>query len=197
MRKIVVTEYITLDGVIQAPGGPEPGMQYGGWSAAYYDPIVDEIAEKQKKPAKDFLLGRKTFETFASFFPTDQGRTVWPGNDDITKYVVSASDVDVSVWKNSVHLKGIEDIKKLKEQDGTDIQVSGSGVLIQALLKEDLVDEIWLLIHPVTLGEGRKLFAEGTIPAAFKLVESKTTPSGVAALHYVRDGNLKLGMMGS
>lgn len=195
MRKIVVTEFVTLDGVMQAPGGAEPGFAYGGWSAPYYDEALDEIAEKQKKPAKDFLLGRKTFEIFASFFPSEQGQAVWPGNNDITKYVMSKT-LKQANWKNTVFLDSIEDIKKLKKSDGSDLQVSGSGALVQTLLKHDLVDEIWVLIHPLTLGEGNKLFAEGTIPAAFKLVESKATPSGVITAHYKRDGEVKLGVMG-
>ena len=195
MRKIVVTEFVTLDGVIQAPGGPEEGFAYGGWSAPYYDPALDEIAEKQKKPAKDFLLGRKTFEVFASFFPSEHGQQIWPGNNDITKYVVSKT-LKKTDWKNSTFLTGVEDIKKIKESEGSDLQVSGSGELVQSLLKHDLVDEIWLLIHPLALGTGNKLFADGTIPGAFKLVESIATPSGVICAHYTRDGEVKMGTMG-
>jgi dihydrofolate reductase len=196
MRKIVVTEFVTLDGVMQAPGGPEPGFEtYGGWSAPYYDEALDTIAEKQKKPPKDFLLGRKTFEIFASFFPTEQGQQIWPGNHDITKYVVSKT-MTKSDWKNSVFLDSVEDIKKLKQSEGSDLQVSGSGKLVQTLLKHDLVDELWLLIHPVTLGTGNTLCADGTIPAAFKLVECIPTSSGVICAHYQRDGEVKLGTMG-
>lgn len=196
MRKIVVTEFITLDGGMQAPGGSEPEFEFGGWSAAYYDPALDEIAEKQKKPAKDFLLGRKTYEIFASFFPTDQGQHIWPGNNDITKYVVSKT-MKKADWQNTVFLDSIEDIKKLKKSEGSDVQVSGSGTLVQTLLKHDLVDELWLLIHPLTLGTGNKLFADGTIPVAFTLVESTATPSGVIAAHYMRAGEVKMGTMGA
>lgn len=195
MRKIVVTEFVTLDGVIQAPGGPEEGFAHGGWSAPYYDPALDEIAEKQKNPAKDFLLGRKTFEVFASFFPSEQGQQIWPGNNDITKYVVSKT-VKKSDWKNSVFLDSVKGIEKLKKSEGSDLQVSGSGELVQTLLRHDLVDEIWLLIHPLALGSGNKLFADGTIPGAFNLVESTATPSGVICAHYKRDGEVKTGMMG-
>jgi dihydrofolate reductase len=195
MRKIVVTEFVTLDGVMQGPGGPEDGFNYGGWSAPYYDEALDQIAEKQKKPAKDFLLGRKTYEAFASFFPTDQGQQIWPGNNDITKYVVSKT-MKKADWKNSVILKSVDDIKKLKDSEGSDIQVSGSGTLVQTLLKHDVVDEIVLLIHPSTLGTGNKLFADGTIPAAFQLVDCTATPSGVVAVHYKRDGEVKTGAMG-
>jgi dihydrofolate reductase len=195
MRRIVVSEFVTLDGVMQGPGGPEEGFKYGGWSAPYYDEALDKIAEKQKKPAKDFLLGRKTYEIFASFFSTDHGQQVWPGNNDITKYVVSKT-MKKADWKNSVILKSMDDIKKLKDSEGSDIQVSGSGTLVQTLLKHDVVDEIVLLIHPSTLGTGNKLFADGTIPAAFKLVECTATPSGVVAVYYKRDGEVKTGTMG-
>lgn len=195
MRKIIVGSFITLDGVVQAAGGPEEGFEnYGGWSAPYYDKALDKIAEKQKQPAKDLLLGRKTFEIFASFFPDHED--IWPGVNDVTKYVMS-STLEKSDWKNSVFLKSVDDIKKLKNSEGSDIQVHGSGNLVQTLLKHDLVDELWLLIHPLTLGTGNKLFAEGTIPAAFTLIESTITPSGVIAAHYKRAGEIKKGMMGA
>jgi len=194
MRKIIVSPYITLDGVMQAAGGPEEGFKYGGWSAPYYDEALDEIAEKQKQPAKDLLLGRKTFEIFASFWPEHED--IWPGINDVTKYVVSKT-MKKSDWKNSIFLESVEDIKKLKNSDGSDIQVSGSGTLVQTLLKHDLVDELWLLIHPVTLGTGKKLFDNGTIPAAFSLVESTATPSGVIVANYKRAGEVKTGTMGA
>ena len=194
MRKIIVAPYITLDGVIQAPGGPEEDFKYGGWSAPYYDQALDQIAEKQKQPAKDLLLGRKTFEIFASFFPEHED--IWPGVNDVTKYVVSRT-MKKSDWKNSVFLESVEDIEKLKNSDGSDIQVSGSGTLVQTLLKHDLVDELWLLIHPLTLGTGKKLFDNGTIPAAFRLMESTATPSGVIVANYKRAGEVKTGTMGA
>ncbi len=193
MRKIIVGAFITMDGVVQAAGGPEEGFKYGGWSAPYYDEALDRIAEKQKRPARDLLLGRKTFETFASFFPDHED--IWPGVNDVTKYVMCHS-TPKAAWKNSVFLRSVEDIKKLKHSEGSDLQVHGSGNLVQTLLKHDLVDELWLLIHPVTLGTGAKLFADGTVPAAFRLVECTATPSGVIAAHYQRAGELKTGMMG-
>ena len=192
MRKIIVSAYITLDGVIQAPGGPEEDFKYGGWSAPYYDEALDEIAEKQKQPAKDLLLGRKTYAIFASFFPDHED--IWPGINDATKYVMS-STLEKSDWKNTVFLKNVKDIKKLKKSEGSDIQVHGSGNLVQTLLKHDLVDELWLLIHPLTLGTGKKLFADGTIPTAFTLVESTATPGGVIAAHYKRAGEVTTGTM--
>ncbi len=194
MRKITVGSFITLDGVMQAAGGPEEGFKYGGWSAPHYDEVLDKIAEKQKQPSYDLLLGRKTFEIFASFFPEHED--IWPGVNDVTKYVMS-STLKKGNWKNSVILKSVEDIKKLKNSEGSDIQVHGSGKLIQTLLEHDLVDELWLLIHPLTLGTGKKLFDNGTIPAAFTLLESTATPSGVIAAHYKRSGEVKTGTMGT
>lgn len=194
MRKIIVGSFITLDGVMQAAGGPEEGFKYGGWSAPYYDEALDKIAEKQKQPAKDLLLGRKTFEIFASFFPEHED--IWPGVNDVTKYVMS-STLKKSDWKNSVFIKSVADIKKLKNSKGSDIQVHGSGNLVQTLLKHELVDELWLLIHPLTLGTGKKLFDDGTIPAAFTLLESTATPSGVIAAHFKRAGEVKTGTVGA
>ncbi|MCB0628460.1 MAG: dihydrofolate reductase family protein [Saprospiraceae bacterium] len=194
MRKIIAGLFITLDGVMQAAGGPEDGFKYGGWSAPYYDEALDAIAEKQKQPARDLLLGRKTFEIFASFFPENE--RIWPGVNDVTKYVMS-STLEKADWKNTVILKSVEDLKKLKNSEGSDIHVHGSGSLIQTLLKYDLIDELWLLIHPLTLGTGNKLFGDGTIPAAFALAESTATPGGVIAAHYIRDGEVKTGIMGA
>ena len=193
MRKIIVGSFITLDGVMQAAGGPEEGFEYGGWSAPYYDEALDKIAEKQKQPAKDLLLGRKTFEIFASFFPDHED--IWPGVNDVTKYVMS-STLEKSDWKNTEFLRNVEDIKKLKKTEGSEIQVHGSGNLVQTLLKHDLVDELWLLIHPLMLGTGNKLLGDGTIPAAFTLVESEATPGGVISAHYKRAGEVKTGTMG-
>ena len=193
MRKIIVGSFITLDGVMQAAGGPEEGFNLGGWSAPYYDEALDRIAEKQKQPARDLLLGRKTFEIFASFFPDHP--EIWPGVDAVTKYVLS-NTLEKSDWKNSVFLKSVEDIKNLKKSEGSDIHVHGSGNLVQTLLQHDLVDELWLLIHPLTLGAGNKLFADGTIPAAFTLAECTATPGGVIAAHYRRAGAVQTGNMG-
>jgi dihydrofolate reductase len=197
MRKIIVLSFITLDGVMQAPGGPEEdtfgGFKYGGWSAPYFDEVVDKVMEKQMKPA-DLLLGRKTFEIFASYWP--EHADFWPGINDVTKYVMSRT-MKKSDWKNSVFLNTLADIKKLKNSDGSDIQVHGSGELIQLLLKNDLVDELWLKIHPLTLGKGKKLFDSGTIPAAFALTESLVTPTGVIIANYKRAGEVKTGTIGA
>jgi len=196
MRKIIVLSFITLDGVMQAPGGPEEdtsnGFKYGGWSAPYFDDVVDKVMEKQMKPA-DLLLGRKTFEIFASYWP--EHADFWPGINDATKYVLSKT-IKNSDWKNSVFLESLADIEKLKNSKGSDIQVHGSGQLIQLLLKNDLVDELWLKIHPLTLGKGKKLFDNGPIPAAFTLIESLVSPTGVIIANYKRAGTVKTGTMG-
>ena len=194
MRKIIVSSFIMLDGVMQAPGGGEDDFKYGGWSAPYYDEAVDEVLGEQKKKPADILLGRKTFGIFASFWPEHED--IWPSVNDATKYVMS-NTTDKSDWKNSIFLKSVDDIKKLKDSEGLDIHVSGSGQLIQLLLKHDLVDELWLLIHPLTLGEGKKLFADGTIPAAFTLTESLASPGGVIIANYKRAGEVKTGNMGA
>jgi dihydrofolate reductase len=196
MRKIIVLSFITLDGVMQAPGGPEEDtsgdFKYGGWTAPYFDETAGEVMQKQMKPA-DLLLGRKTFEIFASYWPKHADE--WPGINDVTKYVVSTT-IDKSDWTNSVFLKTLEDIKQLRDSLGPDIQVHGSGQLVQLLLENDLVDELWLKFFPLTLGQGKKLFAEGTIPAAFTLTESSVTPSGVIIANYKRAGEVKTGTIG-
>ena len=196
MRKIIVLSFITLDGVMQAPGGPEEdtsdGFKYGGWSAPYGDEVSGKVMEKQMKPA-DLLLGRKTFEIFAHYWPEHENG--WPGINDVTKYVMSKT-MKKSDWKNSVFLKSLADIEKIKKTDGSDLHVSGSGQLIQLLLKNDLVDELWLLIHPLTLGTGKRLFGDGTIPGAFTLTESLISPTGVIIANYKRAGEVKTGTVG-
>ena len=193
MRKITVLSMITLDGVMQAPGGPEEdtsgGFAYGGWTAPYGDEVSGKLMEKLMKPA-DLLLGRKTFDIFESYWP--EHAEFWPTINDVTKYVVSKSR-DKSDWKNSVFLNSLADIEKLKSSEGSDIQVWGSSVLSQTLFKNDLVHELWLMIHPLTLGGGKKLFDNGSIPAAFKLIESAVTPGGVIMVNYQRDGDVTTG----
>lgn len=196
MRKINVLSFITLDGVMQAPGGPdedtESGFKYGGWVAPYFDEESGKVMEKQMKPA-DLLLGRKTFDIFASYWP--EHSEFWPGINEVTKYVLS-NTLKKSDWKNSIFIKSVEDIKKLKNSEGSDIQVHGSGQLIQLLLKNDLVDELWLKIFPLTLGSGKKLFENGSIPAAFTLIGCTITPSGVIFADYKRAGKVVTGTVG-
>lgn len=197
MRKIIVISMITLDGVMQAPGGPEEdtsgGFEYGGWTAPYADEASGKVMAKQMKPA-DLLLGRKTFEIFASYWP--QHADYWPGINEVTKYVMSRT-MQMSDWDNSVFLKSLEDIENLKNSEGSDIKVWGSGKLIQLLLKNDLVNELWLTIYPLTLGKGKKLFDNGTIPAAFTLIESTVTPGGVIFASYKRAGEVRTGTVGA
>lgn len=201
MRKIIVLSFITLDGVMQAPGGPEEddsgSFNYGGWVAPYFgeaDEAAGELMAKQMKSA-DLLLGRKTFDIFAAYWP--EHAEMWPGINDVTKYVMSKTmNKNTSDWKNIVFLKSVDDIKKIKNSEGTDIQVHGSGNLVQTLLKHDLVDEVWLKTFPVTLGTGKRLFGEGVIPAAFILTESLVTPNGVIFANYTREGKVKTGTIG-
>jgi dihydrofolate reductase len=196
MRKITILTFISLDGVMQAPGRPEEdtsgGFEYGGWTVPYFDEFMNEVMGEQMTKPFDLLLGRRTFEIFASYWPKHEDK--WPGINTVTKYVVSNS-LTKHEWNNSVFLKGdvANEIKKLKEQDGPDLQVYGSGNLIQTLLKHDLVDELWLKIFPITLGKGRKLFTEGTIPAGWKLIDSKVSPQGVIVANYKREGEVKTG----
>jgi dihydrofolate reductase len=197
MRKIIVLSMITLDGVMQAPGGPEEdtsgGFKYGGWTASYSDEVFSKILKEELKPA-DYLLGRKTFDIFAAYWP--QHADFWPGINDGTKYVLSQT-MEKSDWKNTVFLKSPADIKKLKDSEGTDIQVWGSSKLIQLLLKHDLVDELRLKIYPLILGEGKKLFENGAIPAAFTLTESHVTSKGVIIANYKRAGEVMTGNVGA
>lgn len=200
MRKIIIQEFITLDGVMQAPGGPdedkESGFTYGGWTAPYFneaDAETNEFMQKWMEPT-DLLLGRKTFDIFAVYWPKHVD--MWPGIMDVTKYCVSTT-ASKSDWKNSVFLKGVDDIKKLKESEGSDLQVIGSGNLAQTLFKHDLVDELRLMTFPITLGTGKHLFAEGTIPAAFTLTDSLITKNGVIFASYKRAGEVKTGTVGA
>lgn len=198
MRKIIVLSMISLDGVMQAPGGPKEdtsgGFKYGGWTAPYGDEEYGKVVQKELQPA-DYLLGRKTYQIWAGYWP--QHGDFWPGINEGMKYVFSKklkkTDPMVTGWKNSVVVKSPADIKKLKTTKGPDIQVWGSSKLIQLLFKHDLVDELRLKIHPLTLGKGKKLFDNGVIPAAFTLTESIVTSNGVIIAGYKRAGKVKTG----
>ncbi|NHE56514.1 dihydrofolate reductase family protein [Cyclobacterium plantarum] len=197
MRKIIVLSFVTLDGVMQAPCGPEEdrsgGFRYGGWIAPFFDETYAQVMEKQMSPS-DLLLGRKTFEIFAAYWPERSDQ--WPGINEVTKYVMSTT-LQKSGWQNSVFLSSLKDIKRLKNTEGPDIQVHGSGELTQLLLKHELVDELWLKIHPLTLGQGKKLFGKGAIPAAFRLTGNTVTPSGVIIANYKRAGEVDTGTVGA
>jgi dihydrofolate reductase len=193
MREIVVLTFVSLDGVMQAPGGkgedPSGGFDLEGWTVPYFDEVVgNEMTEQMGQPF-DLLLGRKTYEIFASY---------WPHHDSpfnhAKKYVVSNEAINTD-WEETIHIQGdvVAEIEKLKQQDGPMLQVHGSSNLIQTLLANDLVDQVWLKVYPVTLGKGKRLFGEGTIPAAFDLTDSKISPSGVIIASYRRGGEVEVG----
>jgi dihydrofolate reductase len=196
MRKIIALTFLTLDGVMQAPGGPgeddSGGFTYGGWTVPYFDEFLGTVMTEQMSKPFDLLLGRKTFELFASYWPyhEDEGS----GINNATKYVVSKT-LTTHEWKKSVFLKGnvVDEMKKLKQHDGPDIQVHGSWNLLQTLLEHNVVDEFWLKIFPVTLGIGKRLFDTGTFPASYTLVESQTSPLGVIIARFKRAGEVKTG----
>ena len=196
MRKIIVLEHISLDGVIQAPGGPEEdrsdGFAYGGWAGRYDDDILGAALQKQMNMPFDLLLGRKTFDIWARFWP--QHADAWPGVNSATKYVAS-NNMTSSEWQPSVFLNGdiAEKVAKLKQEQGPDLHVWGSGNLVQTLIKHDLVDVFWLMMYPLTLGSGKRLFADGTIPAAFKVTESIVGSNGVIVVNYERAGAIITG----
>jgi dihydrofolate reductase len=198
MRKVIVLSHVSLDGVIQAPSGPDEdasgSFPHGGWTVPYSDPILRTVMKTQMNLPFDLLLGRKTFEIFARHWP--QHGDVWPGVNPATKYVAS-NTMTSHQWQKCVFLNGdiAEKITKIKQQQGPDLNVYGSANLIQTLMKHDLVDEFWLKIFPTTLGRGKRLFADGTIPAAFKVTESKVTPNGVFVVNYERAGPIKTGRL--
>jgi dihydrofolate reductase len=203
MRKITVLSMITLDGVMQAPGGTKEdrseGFKYGGWTKPYGDEAYGLAVQKELQQPVDYLLGRKTFEIWENYWP--HHADFWPGINNGTKYVLSKTRKK-SDWKNSVFFKTGADIKKLKNSKGPDIHVWGSSKLIQYLLKNDLIDELRLKIHPLTLGKGKKLFDNGVIPAAFTLTESIVTSTGVIIACYkrpdsYRDRKVKTGTVGA
>ena len=196
MRKIIVLTFISIDGVMQGPGGPgediSGGFTYGGWTVPYFDEALGKVMGEQMSKPFDLLLGRKTFELFASYWPDHHEEGA--GINNATKYVVS-NTLTSDKWEKCVFIAGnvVEEIKKLKQQDGLDLQVHGSSALIQALLQEDLVDEFWLKIFPITLGKGKRLFGTGTIPAGFTMENSQTTPQGVIVANFKRAGEVKTG----
>jgi dihydrofolate reductase len=202
MRKLIVVLFITLDGVIQAPGGSDEdtleGFKYGGWMGPYMDDFLGKVmGEQMSLERSELLLGRKTYEIFAGYWPHHAAG--WPGINEVKKYVASYDSSFKLDWENSVLLSGnvAEKVKNLRSEDGPDLHVWGSGNLIQTLLKHDLVDELWLKNFPITLGPGKRLFAEGTIPAAFKLTDSKVSPLGVIVANYKRAGEVKTGSLGA
>ncbi len=198
MRKILVLEHISLDGVIQAPGGPAEdtsgGFAHGGWLAGFSDDVLGEVLNEQMNTPFDLLLGRTTFAIWESYWP-DHG-DIWPGVNTATKYVAS-NTLSSSSWQPTEFLSGdiAKKIRRIKKQEGPELHVWGSSDLMQTLLKHDLVDAFWLMIYPITLGSGKRLFAGGTIPAAFTVTESMVTPSGVIVARYERAGAITTGSL--
>jgi dihydrofolate reductase len=196
MRKVIVISHITLDGVLQAMGGPEEDTSgdfaYGGWVAPYADEVVGGVVRREMNMPFDLLIGRVTFDIWAPYWP--HHADVWQGVNTATKYIAS-NTITSHEWQPSVFLSGdiAAEVATLKQQEGPDIHVYGSGNLIQTLLKHDLVDAFWLKIYPLTLGEGKKLFEDGTMPAAFKVTESKVSPKGVILVTYERAGDVTTG----
>jgi dihydrofolate reductase len=197
MRKLIAHTFLTLDGVMQAPGSPNDrsgGFTHGGWTVPFWDDAIEAWQREATSPPFDLLLGRKTYEIFAGYWPraTDvEGADVF---NSAKKYVVSRTLRRVD-WQNSTLVDGHvgKAVAQLKELDGPEIQVQGSGNLVQTLLSEDLVDGLRLLLYPIVLGRGKRLFAEGTIPRAFTLKDSTASPSGVVMARYERSGDVTLG----
>lgn len=196
MRKILVLEHISLDGIIQAPGGPEEdtsgGFAHGGWIGSHSDSTLGTLLRRQMNLPFDLLLGRKTFEIWEPYWP--QHADIWPNVNTAVKYVASNTRTS-SEWKPSVFLSGdiAEKVAQIKQQEGPDLHVWGSGNLLQTLLRHDLVDAFWLMIYPITLGSGKRLFADGTIPMGFKVTENIVTPNGVMIVNYERTGTITSG----
>lgn len=195
MRKIIVVEFITLDGVMQAPGGSKEdtaeGFKYGGWMGPYFDKVGGIEMGIQMKKTAALLLGRRTYDIFAGFWPEHATEAEgWPQVNKITKYVVSKT-IKNPPWVDTVIIRNLSELQKLKNSNGPDLQVYGSSKLVQSLMEQDLVDEFWLKIFPITLGTGKRLFDKDTIPASFKLFKSRITPSGVIFAYYKRAGKVK------
>jgi dihydrofolate reductase len=199
MRKLILSTFVTLDGVMQAPGGPEEdptgGFTHGGWSVNHWDEAMGEWMAETMGGSFDLLLGRKTYEIFAAHWPYSTDPAAEQLNS-ATKYVASRTLESVD-WSNSILLEGdaAEAVETLKQQDGPELQVHGSSDLIQTLLEHDLVDEFRLLIFPVVLGSGKRLFEDGAVPAGLKLADSRTSSTGVVYARYERAGDVEYGSM--
>ncbi len=198
MRKLVVNTFVTLDGIMQAPGGPEEdsegSFKYGGWSFHYWDDMMGKTMDDFMVQPFDLLLGRKTYEIFAAHWPKIENEPAADKLNSVKKYVVSTT-LNSADWNNSLLIKSdaVNEIRKLKEEKGPEIQVHGSSNLVQTLLRNNLADEYNLWIFPVTVGEGKRLFGEGTIAADWKLIESQVSSTGVVINKYQPGGKLKTG----
>jgi dihydrofolate reductase len=198
MRTLIVNTFMSLDGVMQAPGGPEEdptgGFTFGGWAAPYFD--EEMIARMAESGPYELLLGRGTYEIFAAHWPYDEGPIADHLNS--TRKHVASTTRDELEWSNSTLITGdvADYVAELKRQDGPEIQVHGSPGLIQTLLKHDLIDEFRVWIFPLVLGGGKRLFGDGTIPAGLQLVDSNTSKTGVTINVYRRAGGIEPGLMG-
>jgi dihydrofolate reductase len=198
MRRLVTSSFLSLDGVMQAPGGPEEdptgGFEHGGWSVNYWDDLMGQVMDEALGKPFDLLLGRKTYEIFAAHWPHVTDEPIAARLNNATKYVVTTS-LERADWQNSTLVKGdvVAQFQRLKQQDGPEIQVHGSANLIQTLLRHDLVDEFRLWIFPVVLGSGKRLFGQGAIPAGFRLLDTKTSTTGVIIATYERAGAINYG----
>src|SRR5262247_1574165 len=201
MRKVIVGAQVSMDGVMQAPGGPSEdptrGFKFGGWVMPYFDQVFGEEVDRMFKEKFDLLLGRKTYEIFAAYWPYYDESAPYGGIaklfNKIKKYVVSRSgDVDTS-WKGSVLLRDVADVKRLREKEGPNLVTQGSTELVHALLANDLVDAMSIFTLPVVIGGGKKLFADGSAPHSFKLIRSRVSPNGLIVGHYERGGEIKIG----
>ena len=202
MRRLIVQTFLTLDGVMQAPGGPEEdddgGFKHGGWSVTYWDDQMGQVmAEATSKPFA-MVLGRKTYDIMATYWPTAPEETGAKVFNDATKYVASRSRPDLERWSNSVLIEGdaADGLAALKKEDGPELQVHGSANLIQSLLRNNIVDEYRLWVFPVVIGSGKRLFADGTIPSGLKLVDSKVSSTGVVIGTYGPAGEIPIGSFG-
>jgi dihydrofolate reductase len=201
MRELVVTTFLSMDGVMQAPGGPDEdtsgGFRYGGWLVPHFDEVTGAQMIEWFSTAEDFLLGRTTYEIFEAWWPKapQEGDPIAAALNQKTKHVASRTLTSVD-WNGTARLLDGDvpaAVQKLKEQDGGELQVHGSAGLIQTLLREDLVDELRLIVFPVVIGEGKRLFGEGAVPRTWRLATSKTTPAGSVISTYRPVGELKTG----
>lgn len=196
MRKITAIAYVSIDGIMQSPGSKSEdtsnNFKHGGWVAPFMEDLDNPLMKKLLRPS-DLLLGRLTFDIWEDYWPKNANH--WPGINEVSKYVLSTSK-EASTWENTVFVKNKTEIIALKKSKGSDLKIWGSSKLVQLLLKHDLVDDIWLIICPVMLGRGKKLFAEGAIAATYELVESSITPKGILFVNYKRKGDLNTGTIG-
>jgi dihydrofolate reductase len=197
MRKVLATAFVSLDGVMQAPGGPEEdptgGFRFGGWTANYWDDAIAQVMGGIFSVPYELLLGRKTYEIFAAHWPYAKDDPFAEALTNVRKYVATTSRMPLT-WKNSIAIHDVpKDVARLKREEGPTLMTQGSSDLLQTLLRHDLVDRFTLLIYPVVLGKGKRLFGTGSIPGALKLVDSKASPSGVTINSYERAGEVKVG----